>query len=185
MFKSSLIALGVASALALSTSAAAQEASNKEQSASVRVVVRDDARTALAERLVRLTLVGMDKVMQGLIEQQITQAGDRLTDAQATWMRRSLPTIMETNMRPLIESAKVEYAARFTEAELNAMIAFYEAPMGQDIAFKQMEVGGALGGAMQAFQRSFLTELLTKFCGEFDCTADAAKEAPTTKSPRR
>ena len=75
-------------------------------------------------------------------------------------------------------------AARFTEAELNALIAFYDGPMGQDIARKQMELGGSLGEAMQTFQVSFLTELMTKFCGEFDCEGQEVKGAPSAKAPR-
>lgn len=100
------------------------------------------------------------------------------------WLRRNAPTIIESNLSVLVGAITQEYATRFTEAELNALIAFYEGPLGRDIARKQMETGGALGEAMQKFQIAFLTELMTKFCGEFDCGGDPAKAPPTPKPNR-
>jgi hypothetical protein len=44
-----------------------------------------------------------------------------------------------------------------------------------------METGGALGQAMQKFQVAFVTELMTKFCGEFDCGAAPVKGSPASK----
>ncbi|MNE49830.1 hypothetical protein D3C80_1443750 [compost metagenome] len=143
--------------------------------------VRHDPRPALAERLVQLTLRGMDKFTQETITGQLENADDAISEEQARWLRRHTPSIIESNLAPLVGAITEEYAARFTEAELNALIAFYEGPLGRDIARKQMETGGALGEAMQKFQVSFITELMTKFCGEFDCGAEAVKGRPASK----
>lgn len=148
------------------------------------VVVRDDARPALAERLVQMTLRGMDKFTQETITAQLTNADDAMSDEQVRWLRRHTPTIIESNLVPLVGAITEEYATRFTEAELNALIAFYEGPLGRDIARKQMETGGALGEAMQKFQIAFVTELMTKFCGEFDCGVAPVKGRPATKPNR-
>lgn len=165
----------------------AQDAAPSQASRSdlLQVVVRDDPRPALADRLVRLTLRGMDKFTQETITQQLETAGDAMPEDQRRWLRRNAAPIVETNLRPMIAAITQEYAGRFSEAELNALIAFYEGPMGQEIARKQMELGGALGETMQKFQIGFLTELMTKFCGEFDCEGQEVKGAPSAKAPRR
>ena len=174
------------SAFLLAGTAQAQDEARPQPSASglVRVVMQDDPRPALADRLVRLTLRGMDKFTQETITQQLEAAGDAMPEDQQRWLRRNAPSIVETNLRLMIATITQEYAVRFSEAELNALIAFYDGPMGQDIARKQMELGGSLGEAMQTFQVSFLTELMTKFCGEFDCEGQEVKGAPSAKAPR-
>ncbi|WP_312146857.1 DUF2059 domain-containing protein [Brevundimonas sp.] len=73
------------------------------------------------------------------------------------------------------------YAELFTEAELTAMIAFYETPLGQNVARKQLEVSVELEPAMLKFQEDFMTEIMTKFCGQFDCEDEVAKEPSATK----
>ena len=163
----------------------AQDAVPSRPSADATRAAQDDPRPALAERLVRLTLRGMDKFTQEAITGELEAAGDSMPEDQRRWLRRHTPSIVETNLRPMIAIITQEYAARFSEAELNALIALYEGPMGQDIARKQMELGGALGEAMQKFQIDFLTELMTKFCGEFDCEEQAPKGAPSAKAPPR
>lgn len=179
MHKFSLI---VVSACLFAGAAQAQDARPQSvRSDMVQVVVRDDPRPALAERLVQMTMRGMDKFTQETITAQLTNADDAISEEQARWLRRHTPSIIESNLAPLVGAITEEYATRFTEAELNALIAFYEGPLGRDIARKQMETGGALGEAMQKFQLAFITELMTKFCGEFDCGAAPVKGRPASK----
>ncbi|MGH7027950.1 DUF2059 domain-containing protein [Brevundimonas sp.] len=149
------------------------------------MVVRDDPRPALAEQLVQMTLRGMDKFTQEMLTQQLAGAEGVMPEEQARWLRRNAGPIADSNLRSLVDAITHEYATRFTEAELNALIAFYGGPLGQDIARKQMEAGGALGEAAQKFQIAFATELMTKFCGQFDCEGEAAKGTPTGKPSRR
>lgn len=186
MRKTSLIAAVAALSFAFGTAVQAQDTERGTSSSDLlQVVVRDDPRPVLAERLVRLTLNGMEKFTQETITRDLIEAGDALPEEQARWLRRNASSIIDSNLRPLIGAIAQEYATRFTEAELNALIAFYDGPVGRDIARKQMELGGALGEAMQKFQIAFVTELSTKFCAEFDCAAFAAKETPTAKPNRR
>ncbi len=184
MRKSCLIAAVAALPLVFGSAAQAQ-AIERGASDPLQVVESDDPRPVLAERLVQLTLNGMEKLTQETITQDLVEAGDALPEEQARWLRRNASTIMDSHLRPLIGAITQEYAARFTEAELNVLIAFYEGPMGRDIARKQMEVGGALGEAMQKFQVAFVTELATKFCAEFDCEGTAAKTTSAGKPERR
>lgn len=178
--------IAVVAAVGLSAGAVqAQERPARSSGAEmVQVVVQDDPRQALARRLVQMTLRGMDKFTQETVTRQLATASDAISEEQMRWLRRNAPTIIESNLSVLVGAITQEYATRFTEAELDALIAFYEGPLGRDIARKQMETGGALGEAMQKFQIAFLTELRAKFCGEFDCGSDAARASPTTKPNR-
>lgn len=185
MRKTCLIAAIAGLSFVFETAVQAQEMeSGIASSEAPLVVVRDDPRPALAERLVRLNLNGMEKLTQEMITRGLSDAGDNLPEDQARWLGRNAPTIIDSNIRPLISAITQEYASRFTEAELTALIAFYEGPMGRDIARKQMELGGAMGEAMQKFQIAYVTELSTKFCAEFDCQGGAAKQTPAAKPNR-
>lgn len=146
---------------------------------------QDDPNALLAERLVRLSLRGLDKLTQETINRELGEMAGQMPEEQTRWFRRNAASILESHMGLMIDSITTEYAARFTEAELNALIAFYETPMGRDIARKQLELGGAMGEAMQRFQIAYLTELGTKFCAEFDCEGAAPKGTSTAKPNRR
>ncbi|MGH7020074.1 MAG: DUF2059 domain-containing protein [Brevundimonas sp.] len=184
MYKFNLIAIAAAASLSAGAAQAQEAQAQSTASDRLQVVVRDDPRPALASRLVQTTLRGMDKFTQETITGQLANASDAISEDQVRWLRRNAPTIIESNLGVLVSAITHEYATRFTEAELNALIAFYEGPLGRDIARKQMETGGALGEAMQKFQVAFVTELMTKFCGEFDCGVEAAKGTPATKPNR-
>lgn len=184
MFRFTMIVIVAAAGLSGGAVQAQERPARSPGSEMLQVVVQDDPRPALAERLVQMTLRGMDKFTQETITAQLATPSDAISEEQLRWLRRNAPTIIESNLSVLVGAITQEYATRFTEAELNALIAFYEGPLGRDIARKQMETGGALGEAMQKFQIAFLTELRTKFCGEFGCGSDAAKVSPMTKPNR-
>ncbi|MFE9084076.1 DUF2059 domain-containing protein [Brevundimonas sp. NPDC003935] len=108
-----------------------------------------------------------------------------MPEEQARWFRRHALQIMNTHMRPMIDEMTRDYAERFSEAELRALVAFYETPMGRGIARKQMEAGMAQGEIMQRFEVAYLTDLMTKFCAEFDCQAEAPKGQAARKPSAR
>ncbi|WP_313004560.1 DUF2059 domain-containing protein [Brevundimonas sp.] len=145
---------------------------------------QDDARPALANRLVVLSANGMDKVLQQAIDQAFGDFDDSMPDEQVRWLRRNAAPIVQAHMRPLLAATAAAYAELFTEAELTAMIAFYETPLGQNVARKQLEVSVELEPAMLKFQEDFMTEIMTKFCGQFDCEDEVAKEPLATKPNR-
>ena len=144
-------------------------------------VAQTTERQALAERYVQLSMVGMDKTLQGLLDAQIAQWDASVPTEEARWFRRHALQIMQTHMQPMIDEMTRDYAERFSEAELSALVAFYETPMGRGIARKQLEAGVAQGEAMQQFEVAYLTDLMTKFCAEFDCEGALPKGTAAAK----
>ncbi|MEN5169173.1 DUF2059 domain-containing protein [Brevundimonas pondensis] len=149
------------------------------------VAAQTSGRQALAERYVQLSLIGMDKMMQEQLDAQIAQWDASVPAEQARWFRRHALPIMETHMQPMIVALTSDYAERFTEAELGALVAFYETPMGRGIARKQMEAGMEQGELLQQFEVAYLTDLMTKFCAQFDCEGAAPKGDAAGKPSRR
>lgn len=142
-------------------------------------------RRALAERFVQLSIAGIDKAMQQVLETEIAQWEDAGQSDEARWFRRNALPIMQTHMQPMIAEMTRDYAERFSEAELNALVAFYETPMGRSIARKQLEAGVAQGAAMQQFEVAYLTDLMTKFCAQFECEGELPKGPAAGKPSRR
>lgn len=140
---------------------------------------------ALARRFVEISLTGMDKVVEAAIRREMSEMPDDMQAEHRDWFGANAQPILMRHMRPLIDEMAVEYARRFSAEELQALVAFYDTPLGRGVAFKQMEIGAEAGGRMGQFQMAYLVELMTKFCAEFDCEARDPPAAPTRKPARR
>lgn len=153
----------------------------------VLVVVREgaDPREALAQRYVDLTTGGVDKIVRQMMNETISGFGSEVDAAHRQWFLNNAADILMPHMRRLIADMRGDIQTRFTEAELEAMIAFYDTPQGRAIATKQAEMGGALGMRMQAFEQAYAVELMAKFCGAFDCEAMARQTLGAGKAPKR
>lgn len=184
MYKFSLIIAFAASLLASVTHAQSGRAQPSPSDMEAAAVL-GDARLPLAERVVSLSFNGMEKVLQAAIDQGFENLDEKLPDEQVQWLSRNAVPVFQSHMRPLIAAMAVAYSERFTQAELSAMIAFYETPMGLAIARKQLEANVEIEPAMQKFEEGLMTELMTKFCAQFDCGAEASKQTPAAKPNRR
>lgn len=183
MFRSIVAAVGLLMILVAPVAADEAPPSSDKRIAVVRGPDLDNPRLPLAQRLVELSMAGMDKVLQGVIEQGFESSN--LPDEQKHWLRRNMGPMFEAHLRPLIAATVQAYADRLTEAELNAMITFYDSPAGRSIARKQLELSVETGPEMARFEAAFLTELMTKFCGEFDCEGQENKGTRSAKPSRR
>ena len=163
--------------------AAAQDEATRTGAAASRQ--GEDRRSALAARFVELSLAGLDKTMQSVMAAELGDLEDTLGEQEARWFRRHAPEILTTHMRPVIDGMRQDYAQRFTEAELTALVAFYDTPMGRTIARKQMESGAEQGMLMQQFELDYMTDLQTKFCGAFDCERQAPNGVGAGKPSNR
>lgn len=154
------------------------------------LVVREgaDPREALAQRYVDLTTGGADKIVRQMMTQTISGFGPEVDSDHRQWFLNNAADILMPHMphmQRFIADIRADIQTRFTVAELEAMIAFYDAPQGRAIAAKQAEMGGALGMRMQAFQQAYTVDLMTKFCGAFDCEVMAREAAGAGKPPKR
>lgn len=174
----------IVTGISLSAPAQAQTQASTEASAKVSVQASDN-RAALTRRYLDLTTGGVDKLVQQLVNDELTAMASEMPAEQLAWFRSSTVTIMRPHLDALIQSMSDDIQTRFTEAELEALIRFYDTPQGRAIAAKQLELGGAMGEAIQSFQMAYLQDLMTKFCGAFDCEAMAREAAGAAKPSKR
>ena len=165
-------------------SAPAQAHASLEEQSKALVQVSDN-RAALTRRYLELTTGGVDKLVQQLISEELTALADQMPAEQLAWFRANTVIIMRPHMDGLIRSLSDDIQTRFTEAELEALVGFYDTSQGRAIATKQMEMGGAMGQAIQSFQMAYLQDLMTKFCGAFDCEAMAREAGGVAKPSKR
>ncbi len=168
----------------MTLSAPVQAHASLEGQAKASVQVSDN-RAALTRRYLELTTGGIDKIVQQLISEELAGMADAMPAEQLAWFRANTVIIMRPHMDALIRSLSDDIQTRFTEAELEALVGFYDTREGRAIAAKQMEMGGALNQAMQGFQMAYLQDLMTKFCGAFDCEAMTRQAAGGAKPSKR
>lgn len=138
-------------------------------------------RTVLAERYVQLSVGDhLATVMETQIQDELLKTDD-LPAAERAWMVANMPDILIRAMDGLMDEIVPLYAERFTEEELQALVSFFEGPLGQSIAVKQMEVGIDMQELLMPVMVEFLTELTTKYCAEFACDPDGL---PTSSKSR-
>jgi len=144
-----------------------------------------DRRLALAEHYVELSVVGLDKMVHETIARQLEQDSQGMPAEHAQWFRANAAVILQPHLQRMIDAMKQDYAENFTEEELAALVDFYETPMGRGIARKQMDLGVEEGLRMAEFETAFSNDLLTKYCGAFDCGAMGLEAAGEAKPPKR
>lgn len=114
-----------------------------------------------------------------------------------------LATELTTDLIPqMINEMVPVYAAAFTEAELEALVAFYETEMGRSIAAKSVQVMPAADRAVMSVLPQMLDKMAARMCQHYGCepgdldmlrrelragagVAEGPAPAPTAKSARR
>ena len=181
--------LAAAACLAMTGAAAAQETEGARTEAPVSLEdmlaaapAEDEAviRRRLAERYVELTEgEGFAELMETMSEGVMSLMPDMPANEQA-WFRRNLPLEMTAFGEMLIAQMIPLVAEAMTVEELEALIAFYETPLGRSIATKQMQMGAQMGVMMEFAQIEFQMQFLQKYCEAFDCTGRGADVARPT-----
>lgn len=139
-------------------------------------------RMALAERYVQLSVGDhLADVLEAQVRDELLKT-DNLPAAERAWMAENMPGILMRAMEGLMADVVPLYAERFTEPELEALVAFFEGPMGQSIAVKQMEVGIEMQELMTPVLSAFLIELMTKYCAEFACDPNGLPTASKSRT---
>lgn len=84
---------------------------------------------------------------------------------------------LTTDMVPAMITEMVPvYASVFTEQELDAMVAFFETPMGRVIAEKSVQVMPEANRAVMAVVPQMLEKMATRMCQHYGCTAAELQE---------
>lgn len=154
--------------LVMPTSALAQEDRSVEQ--------------ALAARILQLTLPDLEKQILAFAQQVTEQVGLEDLDPQAArWFDKNAGPILLKHLRVFITEVEVLYADTLTREELQAMIEFYQTPLGSSIARKQVQLGLEMSEPTTRMEAAFVTELLESYCRDNGCDDGAG----ANKSSRR
>ena len=126
-------------------------------------------RLELATRFVELSMGDeLPRMIDQLIEEELAAAPD-MPQAERDWMRRNMPALTLTMIDDIADQLGPIYAEAFTVPELEALVAFYETPMGRSIATKQFEIGARSQEVLAGALGRFFERLVTKYCQEFQC----------------
>lgn len=132
----------------------------------------DAARQAQLERADRYLELAQGTGMAKLVRQQLEEfyAGDAFPEDQRVWLTDSMIAVYEDVMALVITEMRDEVADRFTAAELDALVAFYDTPTGRSIIHKEAEMSVAMEQAMMPHLMTRMATVSEKFCARFDCS---------------
>jgi hypothetical protein len=118
-----------------------------------------------------------DVIHQMLGEQMAAdQELQQMPDADRRFLI-SLTAELTTDMVPQMIAEMVPvYAAQFTEEELQALVDFFDTPMGRSIAEKNVLVMPEANRAVMAVVPQMLEKMATRMCQHYSCTPAQLQE---------
>lgn len=129
-------------------------------------------RLELAERYLELTSgTNLDKLLTRQIEEAYAKA--EMPEDQRAWLTDNMSAALAIAIDATMADLRDDVAELFTEAELEAGIAFYETPLGRSIADKTQELSMQTQEAMMPHLMTAMTNLGEKYCARFTCDAAA------------
>ncbi len=135
------------------------------------VVVEDEAtrKQALAARYLELTVTeAMSKVMGAFIDEQM-KAMTEASPEEVAWVRATLPGMTLEMAEIMVERLTPSYAEALSLTELEALVAFFETPMGRSISRDIAEVSLAQEAIIYEVMEEMMVEYEEKYCAAFDC----------------
>lgn len=136
----------------------------------------DAGRLALADQYLELTMgAGMRKFLANFYEEFYAEAG--MPRDQQVWWAENMTGAMDRTLTAMSGELRVDVAEIYTAEELQALIALYRSPVGRSIAEKDLEMSVRMQQEMGPHLMTMMTDLFTKYCLQFDCTADAGAAA--------
>lgn len=140
-----------------------------------------ERRQVLAERYIELSMGdGLEKALDAFVAEMIAESGDTRSE-EAVWMRANLPDLVLRLVRGMADEMAPAYARGMTEEELTTLVAFYDSPIGREIARKTVTLSIETQPLMDAAVATYTEEFMTKFCAAFTCE-DEASDTSTSKS---
>ncbi|HYC75980.1 DUF2059 domain-containing protein [Brevundimonas sp.] len=134
---------------------------------------------ALTRRYIELTMTDQfeDAMVEMITDLAAMDSNVRdLPEADRRFLA-DLTAELTTDMIPrMLEEMIPIYARTFSEAELEAMIAFYDSEMGRSILSKTMEVMPEANRAALSVVPQMLEKMAGRLCEHYGCTADELQE---------
>lgn len=170
--------------LAVLTTAAVAPAHANAQSEMVEVISDRAARLALADQYLAIT---MSPEMFTAMSEEIRRSfeeSEGIPANERAWLVANFTPMMTDVLAKTIADMREPVADLFTVEELEAMIAFYNSPLGGSISRKSVRFGADLQTTMAPHMMTAVTRLMEKYCTQFDCRSDASGAAAAAKSGR-
>lgn len=136
-------------------------------------------RMALARQYLNLLMTDQ---FEGVVREMLGAEFDNDSEMQALpdEDRRfilGLTAELTTDLVPQMISQMVPiYAATFTEEELDALVVFYDSPLGRSIANKSVEVMPEADRAIMSVVPQLLEKMATRMCQHYGCTPEEERQ---------
>jgi uncharacterized protein len=165
-----LLAVGMTAAIALPAPASFAQAQPTPTMASAPSAVKapPSARSLdLSRRYFKA--MRMDESMTNILDSidPLLASDSGGEDAEA--MRQSTREALNAAMPAYIEKMVPVFAASYTEEELEALVAFYESPLGQSVVAKSRGMGGESSQAMKDLLPMILDDAMERYCAKMGC----------------
>jgi hypothetical protein len=116
---------------------------------------------------------GMMASMLPVIAESTMRSHPGATAAQQEMVVQVVRETMREKMTPeIIDRLVPIYAATFTEAELQSMVAFYESPTGQAVMAKAPSLAPQAAQIVRSLMPEMQGELARRLCERLKCDAD-------------
>lgn len=116
----------------------------------------------------------MSSMLEGL--DPLLAMGDEFRDeadqADSEAMRAASRDAMVALTPKLIEGMTPIVAGLFTEPELEALVAFYESPVGQSVIKKAPQMMEPTSKLMMSLMPGYLTDVLDRYCAKATCSEE-------------
>ncbi|MBF0665244.1 MAG: DUF2059 domain-containing protein [Brevundimonas sp.] len=125
-----------------------------------------------AERYLELAQgAGVSKVVRQQLE--VFYADGSIPEDQRVWPTETMATVYEDVMTLVVAEMREEVADQFTAGELEALIGFYDTPMGRSIMGKETGLSLSMQQAVMPHLMTRMAAVGEKFCLRFDCSSAA------------
>ena len=168
--KSIICALSALTVLSTAMPAAAQNNDNRPPVVVVAAPQPSQQALDLSRRLISLTLPDFEKQLNDYVRVVSAELGMASHNPQmATWFEKNAGPMMMPHLRTLLDDMAALYAEQLSISELEAIVGFYDTPMGREIARKQLKLQLDLSIPLARMQERYTNELMADFCKQFDC----------------
>ena len=136
------------------------------------------ARVALAQRAVQ----AMQGEQLAAMAHQMTMAFppselEGMSGEERVVFDEVMAEVSVTIMERVLAGTAVIYADIFTQEELEAMVAFYESPMGQSILTKTYAATPQMIELVRSIMPEIMTDMVDRLCDRTGCTAQEREAA--------
>lgn len=129
-------------------------------------------RLALAEQYLDLTQApSLRKTIEGYFEDAFAKS--EAPAEQRAWLTENMTAAFEAAMAATFAELTDDVAEIYTLQELEAMIAFFDTPLGRSISVKGFDFGVRMQAVMMPHLTTAFTQLGEKYCARFECAAGA------------